>query len=104
MRAGKLNTRVRILRPEAEDELGQQGIGWVEFGKAWANVRTMRGMEMLKAGAMQPRVSASVRMRYREDITSSMRIVDGATVYDVKAVLPDTVGRRHVDLVCEVVT
>lgn len=99
-----LNRRVSILQPGAQDELGQPGTGWVELGQAWANVRTLRGVEALKAGAVQSRASASIRMRYREDVTAAMRVADGATIYDVKAVLPDTVGRRHVDLVCEVVT
>lgn len=103
--AMSLDRLVSIQRQSGEDELGQQlPTGWVEFDKAWAGIRTLRGIEAIKAGAVASRVSASIRVRYREDVTAAMRIVDGANVYDVKAVMLDTVGRRHVDLVCEVIT
>jgi SPP1 family predicted phage head-tail adaptor len=45
-------------------------------------------------------VRASIRIRYRTDITAAMRVTDGSTVYQVKAVLPDS-GRQYLDLVCE---
>ena len=44
---------------------------------------------------------ASIRIRRRDDITAAMRVVHGAKVYDIKAVLPDEHGRGFLDLVCE---
>jgi SPP1 family predicted phage head-tail adaptor len=46
----------------------------------------------------------SIRTRYRTDITGAMRVVSQGVTYKINAVLPDLVERKHVDLVCEVIT
>ena len=99
-----LNRRVELLRQAGEDDLGQPlPDSWSPVARAWANVRNPRGAEVIRAGGPSARVQVSIRMRMRSDVVEGMRIRDGATVYDVKAVLQDMVQRRHLDLVCEVV-
>jgi SPP1 family predicted phage head-tail adaptor len=46
-------------------------------------------VEAIKAGAEASVVQASIRIRYRTDVTSAMRVVHGSTTYEIKAVLPD---------------
>lgn len=105
MRAGTLNSRVMVQRRGvAEDEWGQPlPEAWLDFRPLWANVKHQTGSQAIKAGAPVSIVQASIRIRYRTDIDSSMRVVHGSTVYEIKAVLPDEVKREHVDLVCEAV-
>ena len=43
----------------------------------------------------------SIRIRYRTDLHAGMRVVHGATVYNIKAALPDFERQVHTDLVCE---
>ena len=49
-------------------------------------------------------VHCSIRIRWRNDITASMRVkieVDGTpTYFEIKQVIPDIAGRQYVDLVC----
>jgi head-tail adaptor len=42
------------------------------------------------------------RVRFRTDITAAMRLVDGATIYNIQQVLPNMAKKDVTDLVCEV--
>lgn len=103
--AGKLNQRVTVQRPAAgEDARGQPLTGWQDVATVWANVLHKSGLETMKADAPASVVQASIRIRWRTDIDATMRVLVGLSAYQVRAVLPDMVGRDHVDLVCEIVT
>lgn len=105
MQAGKLNHRIAIeAPPTAQDAAGQPIGAWVPVATVWANIRHQSGLEAIKASAVSSTVKASVRIRYRTDITSGMRVLHGATVFNIQAVLPDVTSKQHVDLVCEVVS
>ena len=45
-----------------------------------------------------------MRIRYREDITSKMRVTNNGITYEIKAVMPDEAKREFVDSACEVVS
>lgn len=104
MQAGKLNHRVSLQqRVAGVDEIGQPVGGWVEVAQVWANIALGSGLESVKADRETSVVRASIRIRWRTDVTAAMRVVHGATVYEVMAVKPDMARREYVDLVCEVV-
>ncbi|NHZ81832.1 phage head closure protein [Massilia sp. CCM 8695] len=95
---------VTIQAPVGRDPIGQPiPGGWVTHATAWADVRMVGGLEAIKAGAVVSQVKASIRMRYRTDLTAAMRVVHGATIYKVLAVLLDEERHQHVDLVCEAI-
>jgi SPP1 family predicted phage head-tail adaptor len=98
----------------AQDEIGQPlPAGWVDVpsesadGKIAVNVLYQKGVEAVRAGAPASTVTVSLRMRFnvasKLGVTNAMRLVDGGTIYNITAVLPDMAKRRYVDLVCEVV-
>lgn len=104
MAAGPLNSRVSIqTRATGQDALGQPLESWIELTPAWANIRHPSGSEAIRADAQTSIVRASIRVRLRTDVTSRMRVVHGATTYEIKAVLPDVVRGEFMDLLCEVV-
>lgn len=109
MDSRRLNRKVLIQRPvDGQDDIGQPLTDWENLitagdGKVWANVRHLSGLEAIKAGAETAVVNASIRIRYRTDVTSAMRVVHGSTVYQIKAVLPAEDVRDRVDLQCEVI-
>lgn len=103
MRPGLLNTRVVVQQQSAtQDALGQPVQSWATFATLWANVRHTSGIEATKADAIASVVRASIRVRYRADLTAAMRVVHGSTTYNIVAVLPDVGGKEYVDLACEV--
>lgn len=105
MRAGDLRSRIVTTRTTA-------GNGWAaptdghgaEVARVWATIRHPSGSQAIKADAVTETVRASIRIRYRRDITAGMRATHGATVYAIHAVLHDEVHRGFSDLVCEVVS
>lgn len=104
MRSRALRNLVNIQAPgtgqDADGELSDQ---WVDVANDYADIRHLSGLETLKGGAETSVVRASIRIRYREGITTGMRVLRGATIYNIKAVLPDLARKEHVDLICEVV-
>ena len=102
--AGRLNRSCTLQAPgTTQDGLGQPIPGWTDVATVWADIRMKSGLEAIKAGAPVSVVQASVRIRYRADVTAGMRLVHNLQAYNITAVLPDVGGRVHMDLVCEVV-
>lgn len=102
MNAGSLNTLVQIQQQSSvPDELGQPVLTWSTVCTCWADARHLSGIEAAKAGTDASTVKASIRIRFRTGITSSMRVIVGGVVYQIKAVMPDLRQRVFVDLVCE---
>lgn len=104
LRAGALNRRVTIQKPgpgvnEWNEPTPDQ---WVDVCKPWANIKHLSGSETIRADAVISAVKASIRIRYRTGLDAGMRVLHGAKVYAVKAVMPDEVRREFMDLACEV--
>ena len=102
--ASQLRSRVRIeSRTSTQDAWGQPIETWTEVATLWADFRHTSGMEAAKGGAEISETRASIRIRWRTDITPAMRAVETFTgrTYGIKAVLPDVQRREFVDLVCE---
>ena len=99
--AGKLNQRITLQRrATGHDAAGQPVQTWADICTVWADVRYQGGLESLKGGEPVSVAKASIRIRYRTELDAGMRAVLGATVFDIKAVLPDA-GREYLDLSCE---
>lgn len=104
MRAGLLRNVVRLQAlSEGVDESGTPSGGWADVATVYADIRHASGIEAIKGGTELSIVRASVRIRWRTDVTPAMRVLHGATTYEIKAVLPDLQRREYLDLVCEVV-
>lgn len=92
---------VQVLQT-GQDSIGQPVTTWAAFKTLRANIRYLNGLETIKADAQTSVVKASIRIRRRTDITAAMRVVFGATTFEIKAVLPDEQDRERLDLACEV--
>ena len=104
MKAGPLNSRVSIMQLVAgQDEIGQPTQTWETLATVWASILHQNGAESIRADKEASIVKASIRIRRRTDVTAAMRVHHGATVYEIKAVLPDEQDRERLDMVCEAV-
>lgn len=99
MQAGQLRDRITIQRKTAGTDAWGAPLpeAWADYASLWSNIRFLSGTESIKAGADTSIVKASIRIRWRQDVTAGMRIVAGAAVYDIEAVLPGQ-RREYVDL------
>lgn len=101
LRAGSLNRRVHIERPEVlRNPSGQvRVVGWERVATVWANIRVANGKEHIASGAEISPLQASFRIRWRAGVTTEMRLIYAGIAYEIEAVLPDLAGREYVDLV-----
>ena len=106
MQAGRLNTRCVIQRRTGGTNDWGEPLpeGWETHATVWASVKHLSGSEAIKADAEVSTVRASIRIRFRSDITAGMRVLIGLVPYEILAVQPDVAGRVYVDLVCQVVS
>ena len=101
--SGQLQYRVDIQqRTSSQDELGQPVETWSLVAATWGDVRNISGLETIKADAVTSQVKASIRIRYRSNITSGMRCYTGGEYYNIIAVIANRPD-GYCDLACEVI-
>lgn len=103
MRAGKLLHRVKLqaFTTTVDPDTGYRDKAWVDVAELWAEVAPLSGREFLAAAATQSKVTARITIRHRAGVTNNHRILHGATVYNIEAVLPDAgSGKEHLTLMC----
>lgn len=111
MNPGRLNNRLIIETPvDAKDPGGQPVRAWTQVATVWADIVHASGIETVKAGAASVTTRASIRIRYRADVTPAMRarhvqrvggVDQTVSVYNIVDVLPDKARRQHCDLIAE---
>lgn len=97
MNPGALSHRVTIQSVvDAQDtNTGIITPGFATFATVWAEVRPLSAREFIAAAASQSKVTATVKIRYLAGIKPSMRVVDGADIYQVEGVLNDPHSGRE---------
>ena len=99
MQAGRLNKRVLIQSPATgQDATGEPTTGWTDVATVWASIVDVSGREYVAAGGLQNSAQTKITIRYRSGIVPSMRVVHGATIYGIEAVLEQ--GRDALLLMC----
>lgn len=89
-----------------QDAAGQPVVAaWNEVARVWTDLRQLRGLEAIRAGAVTSTVSGSARIQWQPGVTSAMRLVDVETgeTYQIKSVLKAK-AHEYIDIVCEVTT
>jgi head-tail adaptor len=102
MKAGTLDSLLRIEQPQADDALDGAGSGeWVTLvAMVWAQVQDMlpSRSERIDNGFNVSARPSRVRMHYRADVTSDMRFVDITNGDDGRIMQivsgPAIIGRR----------
>ena len=90
MKAGRLRNRITIQKQVSrKDELGQLVNEWVDICTVRAEIRDVSGKEYHSSQAEQTQTDCKILIRYRNDITSGMRVMCKGTYYVINAVLED---------------
>lgn len=95
--AGSLNHRIEIQSLESvQDEVtGDITPLWATFCNCWANVRPVSGREFMGADREQSQITATIKIRYREGVKPSMRVIHGTHTYNIEEVLEDPESARE---------
>jgi SPP1 family predicted phage head-tail adaptor len=108
MRAGKLRNRVtieqRVAGSPPQSASGEPDESWTAYATVQASIDPLRGRELYAAQEHHSEVDVKIRMRLmagvNDGVTAAMRVVDGSTVYNIKAVLIDVNFTREITLMC----
>lgn len=102
--AGKLDKRVLLQRPEiSRASLGGIDRKWTDVGWLWANLSYLSGREFLKNGLNAESCNVSVQIRKSKltaGISPEWRLVYQGKVFNIQAVLPDSVHAEVINLPC----
>ena len=90
--AGELDRSVRLERPVADPSIDGAGSGgWALVDTIWAGVKDAQPANDERDGRTTR--TARVKIRYRVDVTSAMRLVDGDRIMQIVSA-PAELGRR----------
>jgi SPP1 family predicted phage head-tail adaptor len=99
--AGHLGERITLQRRvESTDALGQASQAWVPMIEVWASAEPLRGREFFAAGQTQSDVTTRFVIRYRQDVTNTMRVVWRGEPYDILSVVEPLGQRQMLELMC----
>ena len=100
MKAGDLDQRITLQsRSVTTDATGQDTITWIDVATVWAQCQALRGREFFAAAQVQQEQSVKVRIRYRADVTQTMRLMWQGNPHDITGVIP--VGRKEMlEILC----
>lgn len=101
MQAGRLDQRVTLERKQGGqvDDWGQPiPDDWAPLATVWAAVEPLAGREYIAAQAAQSEVTARVRIRWRGDVDSQVRVVHRGKTYNVQSVIDPRSERKELIL------
>lgn len=74
------------------DSVGGEVITWTDMATVWARIEALSGRALIAAQQAQSEVSARILIRHRTDIQPDWRVVHGSDIYDIHAIIPDSLG------------
>lgn len=73
---GRLRERIALQVPtRTGDGTGGATLTWSALATVWAEVTTTSGAEVATGERMEGRARLMIRLRYRADVTSAMRLI-----------------------------
>lgn len=100
LNAGKLNKQVTIQRTvagsPARDSYGEPNTYWDTLDVVWAAVEPLSGREFWAQQQVQSEVAVRIRIRYRNDVDSGMRVSYGGRYFYIQSVIDPQ--EQHVEL------
>jgi SPP1 family predicted phage head-tail adaptor len=102
--ANKLRHRVDIEQYTSviDSNFGGETQSWTVFAdNVAAEILSVSGREFFAAQEQQNGVNYKITIRYKAGILPKMRVNHGGTIYNIKAVLPDSTGKRYITLMAE---
>ena len=104
MASGELRHKARLEdADDSQDVQGTTKLAWSPRSTVWVSVTPISGKERLAAAAVASELTHRVRMRYRSDVTSRMRLVlvnRGNRVLKIVSVVNEGERDRYLELLC----
>jgi len=101
MRIGDLRHRISLQElVSIPDGMGGFSEEWQDVATVWASVEPLRGQERYLAQQTLQEVTHKVTMRYREGVSTRMRIFFGGRLFTIKAILDPEERHKWLEILC----
>lgn len=98
---GEMRHRIILQRPiEADDGHKGHTVTWQVAATLWASVEPLSGREYFYSHQIKAEITHRVKIRYREDITTKMRIKHGDRVLEIESILDKKERRQILEILC----
>jgi SPP1 family predicted phage head-tail adaptor len=88
IQAGQLRHRVTIKsKTVTQNGFGEEVITWATVATVWAAVEPLSGRELVSQQRTESLMTHRIRIRRRTDLDPTMRVHEGAHVYQVDSIL-----------------
>ena len=89
MKTGSMRHRIEIqVYSDTENEVGEMTKDWATYINLWAEKKQLRGSNTYEDNKEGIEYTYRFKVRYREDLNESMRIVHKGIIYDIKHINP----------------
>ncbi|MFU8927557.1 phage head closure protein [Acinetobacter puyangensis] len=88
MQAGELRHRitVQVYQSGGRDDDGFPiPAQWIDYKKLWSKITPLSAKDLITAQANQSEVTARMKIRYRTDITTEMRVIWKGRVFAIQS-------------------
>lgn len=98
---GEMRHRITFQR-EVKTPDGHKGftVAWQDMVTCWASVEPLSGREYFYSHQIKAEVTHRVRIRYRVDITTKMRIKHRDRVLEIESILDKKERREELEILC----
>lgn len=79
---------------------GESLAQWTALAEVWMSIEPLRGRELFAAQEHQSETEVRIRIRYRDDVTTQMRVLHDSKYYSVLAVIDSELRHRELELMC----
>lgn len=99
---GRMRDRVSIQsETRTSDGRGGYTKTWTTLATVWAQISPLRAAEQVEAGALQGVTVFRATIRYRDDVTTPMRVLWGSRVFNIRGITNTDERKRFTELLCE---
>lgn len=102
IRAGKYNRKITLQRPITRlNDYGASLSDWQDFVTVHASIEPLQGREYFSGPFQLGENIIRVRIRYREGINRTMRVIDGNRTFEIYSVIDSQDAHRELQLMCK---
>lgn len=100
--AGKLRHQITIQQPtRTQDSFGEPLLTWSAFAVTRASVEPIVGRELTQAAKVEGDMTHRVYVRFRDGITTDMRILHRGRVFNILSVGDVEERERRIEIRCK---
>jgi SPP1 family predicted phage head-tail adaptor len=104
MRAGLLNRRLKIERPQVvKNSVGEEITTWQDYATVWASIEPIRGNEALRAGQVLAEMDTRIKIRWSEgvkNIEENWRLSHEGIIYNIVSIANINTANKELEIMC----